>query len=223
MPNYKSTMPIMTGNIDDITGIRISSVGSTLGNGPGWKLFDGVFGNSWANGWETSQGVSRGSVTIDFSENRYMIKRYDLYPYSVDTPTDWILQASNDNKIWDILHTVTNNRKHSQWLEYEFKNRKKYRYYMIKMTGNKKTNLQEMQLYVDLDDYLIPFETIDIYKNIYINKNYKIPYKISNIQDKQEQLQHINTLEMPEGKMFTIPISEVKKYSNFKINDLIIE
>lgn len=65
--------------------------------------------------------------------------------------------------------------------------------------------------------------SINIYKNIYVNKNYKIPYKISNIQDKQEQLQHSNVLETPEGKMFLIPISELKKYNNFKINDLIIE
>lgn len=64
---------------------------------------------------------------------------------------------------------------------------------------------------------------INIYKNIYINRNNKIPYKISNIQDKQEQLQRSNTLEMSEGKMFTIPISELKKYSEFKIKSLVLD
>lgn len=63
----------------------------------------------------------------------------------------------------------------------------------------------------------------NIYKNIYINKNYKIPYEISNIQYKQEQLQHSNILEMPEEKMLNIPLSELRKYSQFKINYLDIE
>ncbi|HAG44903.1 MAG TPA: hypothetical protein DCL31_18225 [Clostridium sp.] len=69
----------------------------------------------------------------------------------------------------------------------------------------------------------IEMNNINIYKSIYVNKNYKIPYKISNIQDKQEQLQHSNILEMPEGKMFNISLSELKKYSEFKINGLIVE
>lgn len=85
------------------------------------------------------------------------------------------------------------------------------------------------EMYRALDDSRIASSFIrvkrneNIYKNIYINKNYKIPYKISNIQDKREQLQYSNILQMLEGKMFSIPISEVKKYGKFKIKSLVLD
>ncbi|WP_461614589.1 discoidin domain-containing protein [Clostridium sp. Marseille-QA1073] len=222
----KSLIPKMNSDTQDGFEILTSSIFSN--DYKGYKAFNKQPCSSNGNSWACADNVKKGWIQINLPKcafvNRYSIQSRNLYDAPTTAPREWIFEGSNDGFNWQVLdNKIEQSFTQAENKIFNIKGGyfKCFRINISKNNGSRYLVIDEIELF---GNYAIdiPIKN-NIYKNIYINKNYKIPYKISNIQDKKEQLQNSNTLEMSEGKMFNISISELKRYSEFKIKSLALD
>lgn len=157
MPNYRSLVPVMTGYTDKSTGITVSASSEKAANGyryPIYSAFDGKisgYTNYIYHYWETAH--SNPYCIIDFNKNRYCVRRFSIASAKAHQPISINIQASNDHLNWKSIYDIKNFEtiKDGVLQNYDFDNKRYFRYYKINFIRSSGMYVYEMQLYEDMD------------------------------------------------------------------------
>ena len=138
-------VPAMTDYTNGMITISASSEYNT--NYKAWKSFNNATEIEVYDIWYTKDVAQNYSnlinewIKIDFGEpktvTKYTMRSRDSY--SVIVASDWVVEGSNDNINWTILHTVTgqNNMAARETRTFALDTTGNYRYYRFRITGNK--------------------------------------------------------------------------------------
>ena len=146
-------------------GDNLATVGGSIGTEhPSYigKAFDGIIdgtGNADGDTWYAHDGTgytNTGWVGQDFGTPTII----DLYRIHIKSPTnephvtdprDWTFEGSNDQTVWDVLHTVTDFTSYPGWSSFEFANSTSYRYYRMNISANNGDStyvrIRELEMY----------------------------------------------------------------------------
>lgn len=136
-------IPTMTDYANGIITISASSEYDT--NYKAWKSFNNATGlyDIWytKDVGQNYNNLIGEWIKIDFGEpktvTKYTMRSRDSY--GVVVASDWVVEGSNDNINWTILHTVTgqDNMAARETRTFALDTTGNYRYYRFKITGNK--------------------------------------------------------------------------------------
>ena len=140
--NSGTTTCVPTMTADNAPGPLTASTNITMYSG---AAAYGAFNSNNAVSWLGTNGVTAGTLTLDFGAgNSICINKYSLKTSSPGTrgPSAWTIKASNDNSNWTTLDTRSSvTFADNAWMPsastyYTFSNLKSYRYYQLNVTAN---------------------------------------------------------------------------------------
>lgn len=147
MANYKSIMPVMTGHIHSETGIIVSASSEYSNEYPAWKAFD----DDTDNKWQGDNSMKKGWIKVYFSNMRYIVRKIAIYSV-LNEPNNWSFEGSNNDVDWQELYSSTEKIPNNQWVNFEFENEKRYKYYRLNIKDAARyPYIGEIKLYEDLD------------------------------------------------------------------------
>lgn len=101
-------------------------------------------------------------IRFEFKSKRFVPTAYKIKTTSHNsyTPRNWVIEASNDKEIWDVLDRQSNKilDDKDKWWEFSIKNQelKKYKFLQMRQTGENSANRFNLTIgSIDFDGYLI--------------------------------------------------------------------